>query len=251
MQVIVNNLALHYDKVGSGSVVVLLHGWGDSRATWKHLVKTLSDAHTVIALDLPGFGASDAPHETWTLKDYAQTVRDFLEKTGAQDINTVVGHSNGGAIAMYACAHHLLEPKKLVLLASSGVRNKARGKKRALKYLTKIGKVITSPLPAATRESLQKNLYERLGSDALVAPQLRKTFEHIVSYDIRHDAQKLDVPTLLIYGTEDSATPMEDGRAIHNSIKGSEMKTVEHVGHFLHHEAPDKIAAYVKGFIDD
>jgi pimeloyl-ACP methyl ester carboxylesterase len=193
----------------------------------------------------------DVPRETWTLNDYAKVVSDFLGKVGIDDVEVVIGHSNGGAIALYACAHHMLTPKKLVLLASSGVRNKQKAKKQTLKYLTKLGKVVISPLPKSMRDTLRRRYYGSLGSDALVAPHLRKTFEQVVSYDIRHDASTLTVPTLLIYGTKDTATPVEDGRAIQQSINESQIKIVEHAGHFLHHETPDKIAAYIKGFIDD
>src|SRR5438105_2284867 len=107
----------NYQLSGKGRLVLLLHGWGDSLATWKDLQKKLASNLQVLALDLPGFGNTEAPKAVWDLDNYAQFVADFLQKLDLDQPYAVVCHSNGGALAIRAVSLGKLQPKKLVLLA--------------------------------------------------------------------------------------------------------------------------------------
>ena len=98
MQVVVNNLLTEYNLSGSGKTVVLLHGWGDSMTGLDDLRLKLAKSFQVISLDLPGFGKSQTPSTSWGLDDYAKFVDDFLTKLEL-NADTIIGHSNGGAIA--------------------------------------------------------------------------------------------------------------------------------------------------------
>ena len=90
MQVIVNGLVTNYQKSGTGPVVLLLHGWGDNLSTFDGLVKELKLTYTVLRLDLPGFGGTDTPGETFNLELYARFVKEFLNKINSDKIYAIM-----------------------------------------------------------------------------------------------------------------------------------------------------------------
>src|SRR3989344_1889749 len=98
MQIVTNSLITTYTRAGKGKTVVLLHGWGDSLASFRGVEGQLAKSFDVINVDLPGFGQTQAPHEVWNLDDYANFVADFLKKVEANDVYGFIGHSNGGAL---------------------------------------------------------------------------------------------------------------------------------------------------------
>lgn len=247
--VIVDGIATSYVQQGKGPDVLLLHGWGDSKQTFQSIIGELAQKHRVTALDLPGFGASELPPKAWDLTDYAKFLEAFCSKLNLVP-TIVIGHSNGGALAVHAIAKEYLSPKKLVLLAASGVRDTARLKRSAIKAVAKTGKLVTFWLPVGSRQRLQQLLYGTVGSDMLVAPQLTETFKRTVRQDVQADAKTLTIPTLLLYGTADRATPIKEvGQRLHESIVGSRFVPITGAGHFVHHDAVNEVKQQLKDFI--
>ena len=78
MQIVIDELLAHYEIVGKGKLVLLLHGWGDSSKGFRELAKELSNKHQVLSVDLPGFGESQAPKAVWDLDNYAEFIRRYL-----------------------------------------------------------------------------------------------------------------------------------------------------------------------------
>lgn len=250
MQVVVDSLLTTYERVGSADndTVLILHGWGDSSKGWQQLAAALATDHDVCMVDLPGFGGTQAPPSAWGLSEYAAFVAAFLKKTGIEP-RTIIAHSNGGAIAIRGLAGGELEAERLVLIASAGIRSTLQGRKRVLRVLTKAGKIITYPLPAAVRKQLRKHLYTTVGSDLLVAEHLQETFKRIVTDDIQADAARLTLKTLLIYGEDDAAAPVQYGRILHNLISGSTLETVGEAGHFVHLDKPAEVQKMIRTFL--
>lgn len=247
--VIVDGLATSYSQAGKGKSVLLIHGWGDSRRTYKALMASLAKDYQVTALDLPGFGASEMPKTAWDLTNYSLFLDHFCKKLSLAP-EFVVGHSNGGALAIHATATGYLAPQKLVLLAPSGVRSNKRVKRAAIKTVAKVGKAATIWLPLATRKRLQIALYGTVGSDMLVTPQMKETFKKIVRQDVLIDAKKLQLPTMLIYGGEDRATSVRSvGNRLAACIKDSKLEVVPGAGHFVHHDAPEQVDQLVTEFL--
>ena len=247
-QVVVNGLITKYSQVGEGKVVILLHGWGDDSSTYQEVQESLATEYSTIALDLPGFGGTQSPKDPWTLDNYAEFVSAFITKKDIK-LFALVGHSNGGAIAVRGIANQTLKPKKLILLASAGIRDKYKGKKRALRLVAKVGKLAVAPLPKATRDKLKRSAYKSVGSDLFVAENLQETFKNIVTDDVQKDARKISIPTLLVYGLNDSATPVEYGELLSSKITGSKLNVIEDAGHFVHHDATDEVNQLVKLFL--
>lgn len=249
MNVVVDNLLTNYTLAGKGKLVLLLHGWGDSSKGLADLQKHLSERYKVLAMDLPGFGGTQAPSAVWDLDDYAGFVAATLKKLRLDRPYAVIGHSNGGALAIRGVGTGMLKPDRLVLLAASGVRTGGGTRRLLLKIVAKVGKVATFWLPERYRKALRKRLYGVAGSDMLVAPHLQETFKRTVRQDVQADAARVEIPTLLIYGSEDRAVPPEHGRRYHGLIKGSRLEFVDGAGHFAHIEQPDKIVGLIEGFL--
>lgn len=234
MQVVIDTLLTHYETEGTGKLVVILHGWGDSSDGFKRLQKSLAQRHKVTVLDLPGFGKTQAPHQVWGLDDYAVFVAHFLKKIDAGPVKTLVGHSNGGAIVIRGLAKGTLRADRLVLIASAGIRGVYKGRVKVLRYITKAGKALTMPLPNSIKRRLRQKVYKTIGSDMLVAEHLQETFKKVISDDVRLDARKLLLPTLLLYGEDDTETPVWYGETFHELITGSTLTVLPNAGHFVH-----------------
>ncbi len=250
MQVIVDDLLTNYQKTNGKKLNVLfLHGWADSISGQKSFIENLSNFANVIALDLPGFGSTQVPGRAFSLIDYAKFVRDFCNKTQLKNIDYIIGHSNGGAIAIKLVSMNLLSPKKLILIGASGIRNGKTSKKIAVSIVAKAGKIITSPLPASIKKQIRYKAYKTIGSDYLIAENMQETFKNIVSEDVSDDAKNITIPTLLIYGQQDDQTPPTIGLKYHELIQGSDIEIVGNAGHFVQLDQSQIVGDIIRKFI--
>ncbi|MFO0971342.1 MAG: alpha/beta hydrolase [Candidatus Saccharimonadales bacterium] len=248
MQIVVNDLLTQYEKQGSGPVALFLHGWGDTTATFNSLVNELKADFTCISLDLPGFGGSQVPPSSWGLPDYAEFTQNFVEKLDLKP-KVTFGHSNGGGILIYALAHQLVNPEKLILLASAGIRSEDSLKKVLYKVIAKIGKQFTKLLPRKTQQKLRTKLYQTAGSDILISPELEETFKKVVGYDVQNEAKQINQPTLLIYAKDDAATPVRYGETFKDLIKNSQLHVLPDGGHFVHQSKPTEVIKLMRDFL--
>lgn len=249
MQIIVDGLLVNYERSGKGKTVLLIHGWGDTSAGLLPLNKSLSSKFDVITPDLPGFGGSNAPKTDWNLSDFSDFLIKFLNKLGVNKLEAVIGHSNGGAIAIKLSLSTKVKIEKLILLSSAGIRSPASLKLKTIKIGTKIGKALTYPLPTAAKSKLRSKHYERIGSDMLVNENMTGTFKKIVGEDLLTQASNVTIPTLLIYGDQDKGTPPEYGMMYHQKIEGSTLEIINGAGHFAHLEETQKVVKLITDFI--
>lgn len=249
MQIIVDSLLINYQTYGSAKrTILILHGWGDDLSSFKALAQQLSGLYTIVLVDLPGFGGSEAPLQSWGLREYADFLQHFIKKLKIE-VDVLVGHSNGGSIAIFSLANKILQAEKLILLASAGIRNQQKGRKQFIKLLTKSGKLATFWLPSGYKNKLKQRLYKQIGSDMLIKPSLQESFKKIVNQDIQSDAKKITVPTLIIYGEQDKITPPLYGEIFHQLIDGSTLKIIGEAGHFVHHDQLQLVAPIIKDFL--
>ncbi len=249
MNIVVDNLLTHYERSGNGPVVLIIPGWADTSASWRDLAKGLAKKHEVIVVDLPGFGGTQTPVEqSWGLTDYAMFVAHFLNKLGVRTA-AIIGHSNGGAIALRGLSTQALAADRLVLLASAGIRNTYNGRNRTLRILTKTGKYLSMLLPGSVKKRLRKKVYKTVGSDMLVAEHMQATFKRVVTDDVQADADKVDLPTLLVYGQNDSDTPIDYGRILHEHLPNSTLQIIPDAEHFLHTQQTAAVLSLIEEFI--
>lgn len=250
MQLIVDDLVVEYLAFGDQALPVLLvlHGWADRAQSWHSFAQKLSGSYRVIVPSLPGFGGSQAPPSPWGLMDYAKFVQAFADKLVITP-HVIIGHSNGGAIAIRGLATGTLHADALVLLASAGIRSTKRGKKNVLRLIAKTGKFVTFALPGATRQRLRRRLYDAAGSDMLVAEHMQGTFKKVVGDDVQLDAARLHLPVLLLYGEQDVATPVVYGEQFRELIDNATLEILPGVGHFVYLDAADRVVQAIEAFL--
>lgn len=249
MQIVVDSLLTQYARTGRGKSLVILHGWADSSASFRSLSSVLARTYDVIVLDLPGFGGTAQPKGVWGLNEYVDFIHDFLAKLGVTQVEAFIGHSNGGAIAIRGIADGRLQSKKLILLASAGIRGTNKTRNNVLRIMTKAGKFFSAPLPRAAKVKLRRKLYTAVGSDMLVAESMQETFKRVVGDDVRRDAAKIDLPSLLIYGEADKDTPPWFGRQFHELLSDSSLELLPGAGHFVHLDRPADVEKAIQEFL--
>ncbi len=232
MFVLIDNLKINYEEEGDGETLILLHGWKNDLEIWNSIAPSLN-SYRVIRLDLPGFGKSDSPSEAWDVSDYAIFLSEFLKKLETSKI-TVIGHSFGGRIGIKFSVLYPDKISKLVLVDSGGIRLKSVRRLFAF-ILAKLGKIIwLFPLVRFNKEELRRKFYKAINAnDYLEQNQiLKKTFLKIISEDLRIEAKKIKIPTLIIWGEKDLITSLKEGRILANSIKNSQLIAIKDAGHW-------------------
>ncbi|MFA7309587.1 MAG: alpha/beta hydrolase [Candidatus Paceibacterota bacterium] len=248
MKVIVDGLAIEYRDEGNGPVVLMLHGWKDTLHTFDPLVPALAENHRVIRVDLPGFGGSEMPKDAWGVPEYAAFVAAFMRKANVS-AHAVIGHSFGGRLTLWGIGQGVFAAQKIVLIASAGVAERKTVKNASLRALAKVAKIAALPLPKRMRDQLRQRLYAGIKSDYAQTGRLRETFVKTIALDLSAEAAKIEIPTLLIWGSADPQTPLSEGVRLSKLIKGSTFSLIEAAGHFVHREHPDKVAASIAAFI--
>jgi len=241
MKVIVNNIATEYTDDGTGQVIFMLHGWLDSLHSFDSLADHLSKSKRVIRLDLPGFGQTEIPPESWVLDDYISFVAAFITKLKLTDY-VLLGHSFGGRIAIKGCGGGQLQPKALILIAAAGLAQRKTARNYAYTAVAKVGKLVTLVPPLYFwRDRLRSALYRSAKSDYLTSQHLRSIYLAVISEDLTSWAQKLKYPTLIIWGADDDQTPVADGEQLSQLIAGSKLIVIPETGHFVHQQATNQV----------
>ena len=112
----VNGLDLHYLEAGSGEPILLLHGWPTSAYLWRHTMPAMAKHNRVIALDMPGFGASSKPLDaSYSFGFHARTLDAFCEAIGVNELGLAV-HDLGGPVGLYWGLQQPERIRKLALL---------------------------------------------------------------------------------------------------------------------------------------
>ena len=249
METIVDNLYVRYtSEEGVGPAILMLHGWADTLHTFDTIAEELS-GYRIVRLDLPGFGASERPKATWGVEEYARFTLAFCKKLECEP-DVLIGHSFGGRIIIKGVGEGLLQPKKVVLIASAGIAKEKTWRNDALRIIARFGKAATSIPPlSAYRSQIRKKMYAKLGSDYFASGSMRDIFLKVISEDLLQYARKIKVPTLLIWGRDDASTSLESGEKIHAAIAGSQLKIIDDASHFVHQEKWQEVAEFIKKFM--
>ena len=245
----VDGLAVEYQDEGTGMVLLFLHGWMDTLHTFDGLARILAPHYRIVRLDLPGFGESEMPKETWDLDKYAHFVDDFIYKLNLE-VDVIVGHSFGGRVIIKGVSMGTLRPRKIILIGSAGIAQRNTARNFFFNIVAKIGRVITSIPPLHFwKEKIRKRFYRRIGSDYASAGVLRETFLKTISEDLSENAKKVEVPALLIWGSDDTETPLSDGERLARLIPDVKLEVLQGAGHFVHREKPEGVAQLIKDFV--
>ena len=262
---------LHCETHGRGPPVLLIHGFGASSYSWRHLVPALAERHSVVLVDLQGFGRSPKPPDArYCIHEQARLVAALVRERGLGR-PTIGGHSFGGGVALLASlalagdARH--RPARLMLFDSIAYRQP----------LPLFLRVLRTPLvgPLGVRlvpDRMQSRYVLRLAyhDDNAVPPDaveayaaplalpgakraLVRTARNIVPGDIDAIAARypsLAMPTLIVWGRQDAIVPLAVGERLHREIAGSRLVVFDRCGHIPHEERPDDARRTVLAFLD-
>ena len=251
MKCIVDGIATEYTMIGHGKPVVLMHGWGTSLKDMQGLAKVLSESFHVISVDFPGFGGSERPKEVWGVGDYAIFIQKFLDKINVKEIFMVVGHSFGGRVVIAACGRGIMNPQKVVLIGSAGIKHSSSVRTKVFKGIAKTGKVVAAlPGLGAIKDGARRKLYAAAGtSDYIDAGEMKEIFSKVIDEDLQVDASKIPQPTLLVWGEHDNASPVSDAQRLHQLIKASKLVIIPRAGHFVHNDDTQGVMKAIRDFL--
>ena len=248
----IRGLRLHYTDNGTGPrTIIMMHGWGCNHTTLASVERTALEAGwRVVNVDFPGFGQSQEPSEVWGVEEYTQVIEQLVERLGLEH-PSLLGHSFGGRVGiLYASRHDDVD--KLILVDAAGIKPKrtfAYYRKvytfKAMKWLMYL---------ALGKKEAEKRLDARrakAGSSdyAQASPMMRRILSKVVNEDLTARLSLIKAPTLLVWGTEDTATPLSDARKMESLIPDAGLVAFDGCGHYSFLDNPVGFKAVLKGFL--
>ena len=250
MKILIDNININYEVHGEGKDVLVLHGWGAEIGAIRPIANTLSGNFRVWLVDLPGFGESDLPPESWDVYSYADFVKKLADALEITD-PILIGHSFGGRLSIILAAKKLLNPPKIILVDSAGIKPK-RGADYYFKvYTYKLMKRIAA-LTGKISKGLEDKIKSKFGSSDYknAAPALRAVFVRVVNEDLTYLLKDITCPTLLFWGENDDATPLSDAKKMEKLIPDAGIVTVPGGGHFSYLDNPRMFGVVANKFLE-
>ena len=256
---------------GSGSPVVLLHGFPETGKCWDKVAVALSANHRVLVPDLPGYGWSARPtsYDSATL---ANTIAAFMDAADAPKA-TVVGHDWGGGVAFRLALGHPEKVERLAVINSPFRKlDLRRGWHMLFFNLPVIPEVVLSaagdrwvdfalragsvnkdafdPEALAEYHAAYRSLERKRSAFAYYRTVTRRIIGSKLPGRARPSGPRgsIDMPTLVIWGEQDPALPLWLAEAILKDIPHARLVTIPDAGHFVPEERPERVAELLKEF---
>ncbi|MDD6479769.1 MAG: alpha/beta hydrolase [Bacilli bacterium] len=240
MTINIRNININYIQYGSGSDVVLLHGWGQNIAMMKPIGDRLQKNHRITILDFPGFGESEEPKTALTVYDYCEILEELLKKLKVKK-PVIMGHSFGGRIAIIYASRN--EVEKVVLFGSPCIRKEVKPslKLRMLKSLKKIPGI--NKLEGFAKNHMGSRDYKN------ASEIMKKILVNVVNEDLSECAKKINVPTLLIWGDRDTEAPVEDAKELEKIIPDAGLIVLPNSTHYAYLENLPQVINILNNFL--
>lgn len=225
--------------------IIILHGWSKNLDKWQPFIDALRKKG--ISIDFPKIpGLTSELKKVWDLDDYTDWLREIVDKEN--DKVALVGHSNGGRIALDFTNRYPEKIEKLILIDSAGIYHSElphRIKVFIFKTIAKIGKKITSS------KTLEDILYKlaREGDYRKSNPIMKQTMINLLNSDHDLNISQISTPTLIIWGKDDKITPLSDGELMHELINDSKLRIIDQAKHSPQYTNPLEIVNLITDFI--
>lgn len=246
-------ISVGYTDEGSGPALVMMHGWGCTGATLAAVARVALDCgRRVVSIDFPGHGSSAEPPTVWGVEEYTRCVEALIGREGLLR-PALLGHSFGGRVGILYASRHPGEVERMILVDSAGLKPK-----RGLRYYYKVYnfKAMKRLLyllhgRAAAEEILDARRKKAGSADyAAASPRMRAILSRVVNEDLRNCLPKIDCPTLLVWGEEDTATPLADAKYMEQHIPDAGLVSFAGAGHYSFLDRPAQFAAVIRSFLN-
>ena len=249
----VMGIKVNYIDEGAGDIVLFLQGWGTNLDIYKSVFDQLKKTKRVIALDFPGFGKTPEPPIAWDVNDYMEFTVKFIEKLKLDNI-TLMGHSFGGRVIIRLMNNkeRNFKVKKIVLIDSAGIKAKiSRKNKIKQKWFKFCKKVVSNKLSQKIFPNVLEKLKNKSGSldYRMASPLMKQVLVKTVNEDLTDMLQNIDVPTLLIWGERDTATPLSDAKIMEERIPDAGLVVLKNAGHYSFLEDYYTFCAVIDSFL--
>ena len=253
MELTVDGRKVHYIDSGEGRTLLVLQGWAAPAEVYASVAQRLAGKMRVVVPDMPGFGGTAEPEEPWGSEDYARFIRRFLAELGISSA-CVMGHSNGGRVAMrLLTGDDPFDAPRLILCDSAGIvpKKSLRSKISLAGYKTARVLLETEAGKKLFPGRLDEMRSRRGSADYRDAsPVMRATLVRLVNEDLRPLMPLIKAPTLLFWGTADTATPLTDAQTMEKLFPDAGLVTAPGAGHYSFLDAPELFGRVLESFLE-
>lgn len=255
------DVRMYYEVHGeSGKPLLLLHGWGGKCESFLPVIRDFQDTHKIYVVDFPGHGRSSEPPEPidkpWSADDFADLIAAFIREMDIVGCD-IVGHSHGGRVTLSLASRYPELVGRLILTGCAGLPPKYTGKQTARSKQYKRLKAIVESKAVGTIfgkknvEKWREALIQKYGSSDYKAltPTMRPTFNCVLRQDMTDCLPRIKASTLLIWGEDDTATPLWMGEEMEKQIPDAGLVKLSGCGHFAYLERYQDFKAIVRQFI--
>ena len=222
----------------------MLHGWGTSGDDLLPLANLMTATARVHLVDFPGFGRSPRPESPWGTQDYAQRVLEYMDTEKLDQVD-IVAHSFGTRVAVLLASNHGSRVRRLVLMAAAGIPPRRSLRRRgyltllrAFRTLLRLSTPVFGPAP-------MRWFGDQFGSrDYKSAGEMRATLVRVLADDLTTHLARIRAPTLLVWGSLDTETPLEMAQRFKAAIARSRLVVLPNRGHFPYHDDGAQLCAY-------
>lgn len=253
-----NGARMYYEVQGeTGAPLTLLHGWGGSHESMGPLQRDLAEKRRILTVDFPGHGESSEPPEPWEVTQYTEITCALMEREGFRG-SDVIAHSFGGRVTLLMAATRPELVNRLLLTGCAGLPNRPSGKRSAKTYLYKGLRAAAdnSLTRAVFRDQVdvwREKLIQKFGSAdyRALTPSMRQTFNRVIAQDLTECLGKIRASTLLVWGENDTATPIWMGETMEREIADAALIRFEGATHFAYLEQYPRFLAIAREFLKE
>jgi pimeloyl-ACP methyl ester carboxylesterase len=254
----VDGLRMTFERHGHGAPIVFVHGYvGDGPSTWRPQLEGLSDEFDVIAWDLPGAGGSADPPEAFGMSGFANALAGFIRALELRAPH-VVGLSFGGAIVIEFCRHHQDVPAAITLVGAYAGWAGSLPPEDVDHRLNQALNLSHQP-PQQLVDALLPTMFARSAAPDVVAefgralasfhPVGLRAMARACTENLNDVLPAIRLPTLLIYGDQDTRAPSGVAAELHDAIPHSELVVLPGAGHLCNVDAADAFNSTLRSFL--
>jgi len=256
----VNNLRIAYKETGRGVPIIFVHGFPLNHQLWEPQLSGLKETMHVIALDLPGHGESEARSNAYLMNLVANDVNGFIDALGITTPVVICGHSLGGYMLGQFYQVYGKRLSGLIFTATraspdSEAARLNRDRLVALARQSGTQALVEDVLPKLMSPKTYKRRPELVDEvrGIMRTTSLEGMVGDLLGMRARPDThdllRKVNVPSLVIHGTDDQLIPLSEGERIKDMIPGARMCVIPEAGHLPNLEQPELFNHAVIEFI--